>query len=98
MGPFIAFGWGHPSFLDPFNASVLDPFVSYLGLISPSFIIERLDPYHPCPYHPLEAVQQVFLIILVELILARLVVIDQELVLKLVVLHQQVVIDHSYLF
>jgi len=99
LDPFIAFDWGpFASFLGPFGASVLDPSRSYLGLIDPSFIIERWGPCLPYPYHPSEAVQQAFLIILAKVILAQLVaIVALEIVLEVVILLQQVVVDRSYL-
>jgi len=89
----------HSSFLGPFDAFGLDPFGSCLGLISPSFIIEHLDLLLPFPCHPLEAAQQVFLVILVGVILGLVLpFIALELVLGEVIHPQQVVVDHSYLF
>ena len=96
LGPFSPCCWG-PSFLGPFDASVLDPFGSCLGLVGPSFVIIRLDPFPPCPYHPLEVTQQVFLIMLVVLILVLEHLLRLVVVLEQGPLLQQVVVDHSYL-
>jgi hypothetical protein len=55
LGPFTAFNLDLTSFLGPFDASVLDPFISCLDLVSPSFIIERWGlhlPFLPFPCHP----------------------------------------------